>query len=245
MIKYLYYLIEKLKSKGVHMNQKGYKKLICCLLVVMTACSAGGCAKSKFPVLTEEEENLYADYAANLVLKYDKNYIDRMKSVELETEEETEATTQTGGTEESQAVAEMSMNDLLGLQGVQIQPAGYEVASSYPSDSGELGMSMTSVKGCKLLVVKFSVTNTSGSDVNVSMIDKTIQYRGVLNGTVKVNAQVTALLNALNTYQGTIPAGGTEELVLVFQINEHDAENIQSLELNVTYNNQQGKIVIQ
>lgn len=69
------------------MNQKGYKKLICCLLVVMAACSAGGCAKSKFPVLTEEEENLYADYAANLVLKYDKNYIDRMKSVELETEE--------------------------------------------------------------------------------------------------------------------------------------------------------------
>ena len=232
------------------MKQKGSKKLIGCLLVTMTVCLAGGCAK--FQVLTEEEENLYADYAANLVLKYDKNYIDRMKSVELETEKPTEKQTETSAEVsaetsdrgDTQTVAETSINELFGLQGLQIQPAGYEVADAYPSDSNALGMSMTAVKGSKLLVLKFSVTNTSGADVSISMLEKNAQYRGILNDTIKVNAQVTGLLHALNTYQGTIPAGGTEELVLVFQINEHDAETIRSLELQVAYHNQQSKVVI-
>ena len=77
------------------------------------------------------------------------------------------------------------------------------------------------------------------------MLGTKAEYKGIINDSVRMNAQVTALLNALNTYRGTISAGGSTELVLVFQINENDADNIGSVKLNLTYNDKQGTVVIQ
>lgn len=243
----------------MHMRRKDLKKCLCLGLVsVMTFCTVG-CVKSELAKVSEEDKDLYVEYAANLILKHDKNYIDRMRYEEV-TEEETtttppvqEQTTQNpnnpSGSQNqdrpSGGVSEIkSMNEIFGISGIDIQPNGYEVADAYPSNGSELGMSMVAVKGYKLLIYKFNVTNTSGSDVPLNMIESKASYRGIVNDSVRMNVQVTALLDAFNTYNGTIPAGSTRELVLIFQINASDTENISSVKLNVTYNDRQGTIVI-
>lgn len=234
------------------MNMRRIKKSLCFGLAAVMAFSGTGCVKSELAELTEEEKNLYVEYAANAVLKHDRNYIDRMQEVELETETEdiTEGQSYDGQNSSEQNAAEngtaavMSMNDIFGLSGIDIQTNGYEVADSYPSNGKELGMSMVAVKGYRLLVLKFNITNTAGADVTLNMMDSGAAYRGIINDSVKMNAQVTALLDAFNTYSGTIPAGSTQEMVLVFQINENDAENISSVKLNIIYNDKQGTVVI-
>lgn len=216
----------------------------------MLAFFSVGCAKLEMMELTEEEKNLCVDYAANAVLKHDKNNIDRMVSVEIETEEETtsvqaeQSSGEAGQTTVQEEALVTTMNDIFGLAGLDIQAAGCEVLDSYPSDGQNLGMSMVAVKGCKLLVTKFHIVNTAGNDVSVNFMDSGATYKGVVNDNVKMNAQVTALLDAFNTYEGIIPAGGSQDLVLVFQINENDANSITSVKLNITYNDKQGTVVI-
>ncbi len=236
------------------MNRRKMKKTVCLMLAALMAVSGTGCAKSELTGMSEEEKNLYVQYSANLILRHDKNYIDRMTYVEAESETETEVQTssnvagtdsqnQAGVSDSSAALTDM--NSLFQVNGLDIQPAGYEVTDSYPSASSGLGMSMVAVKGYRLLVLKFAVTNTGGTDVALDMLGTKAEYKGIINDSVRMNAQVTALLNALNTYRGTIPAGGSTELVLVFQINENDADNIGSVKLNLTYNDKQGTVVIQ
>ena len=220
------------------------------MLAALMAVSGTGCAKSELTGMSEEEKNLYVQYSANLILRHDKNYIDRMTYVEAETEVQTssnvagtDSQNQAGMADSSAALTDM--NSLFQINGLDIQPAGYEVTDSYPSASSGLGMSMVAVKGYRLLVLKFAVTNTGGTDAALDMLGTKAEYKGIINDSVRMNAQVTALLNALNTYRGTIPAGGSTELVLVFQINENDADNIGSVKLNRTYNDKQGTVVIQ
>lgn len=220
------------------------------MLAALMAVSGTGCAKSELTGMSEEEKNLYVQYSANLILRHDKNYIDRMTYVEAETEVQTssnvagtDSQNQAGVSDSSAALTDM--NSLFQINGLDIQPAGYEVTDSYPSASSGLGMSMVAVKGYRLLVLKFAVTNTGGTDAALDMLGTKAEYKGIINDSVRMNAQVTALLNALNTYRGTIPAGGSTELVLVFQINENDADNISSVKLNLTYNDKQGTVVIQ
>ena len=75
------------------MNRKKMKKTVCLMLAALMAVSGTGCAKSELTGMSEEEKNLYVQYSANLILRHDKNYIDRMTYVEAESETETEAQT--------------------------------------------------------------------------------------------------------------------------------------------------------
>ena len=65
------------------------KKTVCLMLAALMAVSGTGCAKSELTGMSEEEKNLYVQYSANLILRHDKNYIDRMTYVEAETEVQT------------------------------------------------------------------------------------------------------------------------------------------------------------
>ncbi len=244
------------------MKRKYLKKCLCLGLVGALAVGTTGCKQMDMALvtdLTEEQEDLLVEYVANAVLNYDKNYIDRMRFVayEKETEAETEEPTSqsqqtspekpTGGNESqkpSVSVPEtpsMTMDEIFGIPGVHIQPSGYEVVDAYPSNGEELGMSMIAIKGCKLLVVKFKVT---GNGSQIDLLKSGAVYKGIINDSVKVNAQVTALLDGFNTFQGVIEKGKTEELVLVFQVDENDTKNVRSVDLNIIYNDKQGNVTI-
>lgn len=225
------------------MGRNYRKKIVSGILAMTLLGTLTGCQKLQLDY-TEEDYDLYAQYAANLLLKYDKNYIDRMPEVEVETKKtQTQAPTAVSGAEENQTVV-TDVNQAFEYTGLSIRQNGFEVLDSYPSTSDSLAMSMIAIKGQKLLVMKFQVTNTTQTDQTVDFAKSGAVYRGVINGTIRMNVQHTALLDALNTYQGTIPAGQTIDLVLVFQVDESDATNISTLALNLTLGDKQVTVEI-
>lgn len=93
------------------------------MLAALMAVSGTGCAKSELTGMSEEEKNLYVQYSANLILRHDKNYIDRMTYVEAETEVQTssnvagtDSQNQAGMADSSAALTDM--NSLFQINGL-------------------------------------------------------------------------------------------------------------------------------
>ena len=60
-----------------------------------------------------------------------------------------------------------------------------------------------------------------------------MSVKGIFNYSVRTNALVTLLPEALNTYVGTIPAGGQIEAVLVFEMSDGYIQNLSEITIDV------------
>lgn len=214
-----------------------------------------GCKKVSYD---KADEDKIIEYAVNAVLNHDRNYI--VKMPERKTEPETEPTTvwisddnqggsngetpngNSGNSTGKPQPAVVSANEGFGLSGFTVTEAGYEVADRYPA--GNDGFSMVALNKNKLLVLKFNVTNNSNAQAALDMMGKNLSYRCLINNNTGVNVQVTALLNGLNTYNGTFEAGESKEMVLVFQINEEVSANINNISLYVAKDSKTSVIAI-
>ncbi|MCR5503764.1 MAG: hypothetical protein K6F53_12230 [Lachnospiraceae bacterium] len=133
---------------------------------------------------------------------------------------------------ESAASLYTSVEQAIGMSEVlSVQYAGYQVSDYFPEDIGNYFV-MNAQDGYKLLVLKFNVINKTGSDLSVEMPYRTVRYKIELNGEVK-NALSTLLLNDLAAFKGTIPAGGSEELVVIGEYMPSEIAEISSLRLVV------------
>lgn len=223
------------------------------LLVVSTLLCACGSDSLGY---TEEQEDVIANYAAQVVLKHDKKYMysylpdikDDMKEtqstvdsseqiIEPETEQyttdssESNHTEQQGGYSDTETVA---LNQVFGVEGLDIQYAGYDVVSTYPTDDSEEVFVIKAVSDSSLLVVKFAVINNTSQDITVNFMENGKRYKGIVNEMKKYNAQLTLLLDALNTYEGTIPAGTGTQLVLIFQTQLGSTADLSKLSVAVS-----------
>ena len=214
-----------------------------------------GCDKISYEKV--EEEDVVA-YAVNTVLKHDRNYIVRLPERETEAEIETTVWIEDNGSSNNnnnnnnignngsgsngQQTDIVSADEGFGLSGFTVTENGYEVGDRYPD--GNDGFSMVAVNNNKLLILKFNITNNTGSQAALDMLGSNLSYRCVINNNKSVNAQTTALLNALNTYSGTFEAGETKEMVLVFQISDEISANINNISLYVAKDGKTGVIAI-
>ncbi len=124
----------------------------------------------------------------------------------------------------------------LGLQDVvRITYEGYETTDYYPEDIGNYFV-MNAQEGYELLVLRFRVENTTGTDLSLSMPYAGTRYKITMNGETK-NALSTLLLDDLAAYSGTIPAGGSESLVLVAEYTPAALSSLSSLSLTVKAEN--------
>lgn len=261
------------------------KKIIAlsCFFVLMI-CSMG-CAKTI--ELTDEEQYLVAEYAAELLLKYDRNidtkyYSDdkittteefvteEVVTEELETTEEvTEAvtetteevgTTESDNTEASTTQAETDNVDLsgtsadkdfdiaafAGVDTVSVKYSYYMIAEEYPSmDHDGVAITIEAPGGYKLLVLKFNMENKTGEDQYVDLYSKDLEYSIIINDSKSAKQMLTILIDDLYTYQGTIQGNMFEEVVLLFQVSDSVAEEIEndSLKLRVTDANNNSTII--
>lgn len=213
----------------------------------LPACGASG------PELTEEQSAQIVEYAAGLMLKYDANYHSRLDEGE-ETEEEpveepviaveqpTEdepaeeavvvETTEEGTGQEQEEMPDKSIEEFCGLEGIAVSYTGHEAKDVYPEASGDtMVFAMSASEGCKLIVLNFDVQNTGGQDVNLDMLSKGTKFKISLNGVSPKYALTTMLENDLASYIGTIPAGGSENLVLVCELPEEEAGSIEAVTL--------------
>lgn len=232
------------------MKRKKLSKVVALSLTiasVFTLCSCAG--KLEY---TEQQEDVIADYMANLLLRHDVNYqYEYISEEETTTEEVTDEQEETtdlyaeeiNGSQDVNSTPEMggdnkvSTDDLASAlempEGISVKYDGYEVTDIFSDDEDSLFV-MKAVEGYRLLVVKFKVTNTTGEDISVNMMEKISKYKGIVNDNKKYNSQLTLFLNALNTFEGTISAGSTKTMFLLYQTQLDSAEQLSSLSVELT-----------
>lgn len=245
-----------------------------CVVIVFFAT---GC--EKVIELTDNESKLIAEYAAELLLKYDRNidykYFSGSESTtevitEISTSASTEATTtetvseittdvstdnavvtETPTTEEditdesteeevSGIVANQDQNfniaTFLGEENLSIKYSYYMILDRYPSyDQDGVYIEIEAPAGYKLLVLKFNVENMVNDKRNIDLYNKNVEYHVVVNNNRSAKQMLTILIDDLYTYQKQIEGSMFEEDVLLFQISESLAANLQDLKLRVEY----------
>lgn len=104
---------------------------------------------------------------------------------------------------------------------------GYSVSSTFPESSKSYVVNAD--KGKKLLVLRFDLYNGSDNDKDVNMIKYNLLFQVLLNDKNIGYTSVTFLPNDLASYIGTVESRAHESLVVLTQINESEATNIESL----------------
>ncbi|MDE6965191.1 MAG: hypothetical protein K2P30_16365, partial [Lachnospiraceae bacterium] len=193
------------------------------VIMVLSAVLMTGCGNT-IPEMTEEEQELVVEYAANTLLKYDKYYERKLIELTLEQElaedtvpkEEAMEETEEKPEKESSlkpdsevtiidntgdAVSEnISIQKFLGLDSVEITYTGNEVCDAYPEQGEDLFFIMNATAGNKLLVLKFQVKNVSGTETELDIAQSNTRFKVVVDGK-QTNALTTMLLNDLAYYK--------------------------------------------
>lgn len=167
---------------------------VCCMASMLMGLS--GCGNA-IPDMTEEQGAIVAEYAAGLLLKYDKNYTTRLVEEDAaasepeaeEKEKEKEPAQQEAAEAEKDSVSENEIADkkdgvsgvaaavnigsFLELGAVSVDYQGYEVVDSYTEGNDtDIAFAMNASPGSKLVVTKFLLTNTGTEEAVCDMLSK-------------------------------------------------------------------------
>ena len=156
--------------------------------------------------------------------------------------EELTENTETADDAESTAISDPGAITLSSDQSQEISEdiflsyQGYMVSSTYPESSKSYVVNAD--KGKKLLVLRFDLYNGSDVTKKVNMIPLNLLFQIVLNGKNLGYSSVTFLPNDLSSFSGDIESRAHESVVVLTQISEKEATNIQSLGMIVSLRGQ-------
>lgn len=224
------------------------KNRIPIMVLIGSVFALTGCSSISY---TPEQEDAIANYAADIVLKHDSKYgEDRIGEYETTTkppesvpQQETQPNQGDGGnagegngnTQVDTIATTGDITNAMKINGLSAEYVDYDVTDQYPSgDIANNTFVMKALENSKLLVVKFKLTNQTGQDVSINMMSDNRKYKGTVNDSKKYNSQLTLLMDALNTYEGTIANGSSQELVLVFQTQLDSKDDVNSLAISIT-----------
>ncbi|MGN0306584.1 MAG: hypothetical protein ACI4DN_00055 [Lachnospiraceae bacterium] len=243
---------------------------ICSLGLALTGC--GDLNVGQELTMTEEEQKLVTEYAANILMKYNAGSNMRVLSgrelllaeaqeeAQKEQEEKRQqlaeeyqnsqgtknVTTVSGNSSLGSSEAEMTAIEDLGsffaFDSLSIVYQDYEITDSYGQGDEEIMMAMDATAGKKLLVAHFAVTNNSSETVQLDVLSREGKFRLKADGTT-LQSQYTLLLNDLSMYKGDIEAGAVVDTVLIFELSQEQAE-AESLSLLITLGDQRGSITL-
>ncbi|MBQ8955380.1 MAG: hypothetical protein IJ075_00240 [Lachnospiraceae bacterium] len=131
---------------------------------------------------------------------------------------------------------DISLAEAIGTTDFDIYYTDHEVSKSYPSSGSvsadDVYMGMTAAAGDTLLIMHFNISNTEGLDRECDIIDLRPTFRVKINGE-NHTVQQTILPDDLSKFEGTIPAYSSADAVLISEVTEETASDIQSLSLIV------------
>lgn len=240
------------------MKKQIQSKTLLLLLLTCSMCCMAGCKSVK---VEEEKEDLIAEYAANALLKHDKRFNNKALMTETTTKKETtryvvetqkqeETTTKANQTNvgsqsgtSSDSNKNVTLTSAMGLTNFKVTYKSCIVTDSYPEgDATDSFSGLTAAKNKKLVVLQFNVKNTGKQKKKLNMLAKKLYYQLEIGESESQYAKITLLLNALNTYNATIDAGKSEELVLVFEVSEKSSKNMEDISLTITGGDIEGTI---
>ena len=244
--------MQRIRKKGTE-NMTGRKtKVICASLLGAMTLSVTACG-NEIPDLTEEESQRVGEYAAVTLLKYDANNRSRLVDPEVviaklekeaakeaeKAEQEAEKPQETDSPEVEMPTAQeditASMEEFFALpEGVTLTYEDYQVADSYPEDeSTEDYFALDASAGKKLLVLRFQMTNGTEQEQNINLLNTGDRYIITVNDSIRGNALTTMLPNDLSTYAETLNPGETQELVLLLEVKDDVASDVQKISLRL------------
>ena len=174
---------------------------------------------------------------------------DLQEGTDTEMLEEGETTEVAEGVEETDSSEAFSDPDAMVLssdQSQEITPGiflsyqGYAVTNTYPESSKSYVVNAD--KNKKLLVLRFDLYNGTDGDKSVNMIPLNLLFQIILNGKNIGYSSVTFLPNDLSSYSGTIESRAHESVVVLTQISESEAKQIDTLGMIVTLRGQDQKV---
>lgn len=218
------------------------KKIAGVLLVVAVTSVLTGCVDN-MPELTDEQSQLIAEYAADLLLQYSPNYHTKLVDIEETAEEETteETTEEMTNVSETQETSEETAEEstleivepevqpqevdfaqIVGLSDFSLKYDTYETSDSYPQDA--TGYRIDAAEDKTLLIVHFILTNELQEDVECSFFERNLSFTVTIDGK-KIKSMSSMLDNDMTTYINTITAGAQEDLVVIFEISREQADS--------------------
>lgn len=211
------------------------RKPILCVGLFCLCFSLTGCGLS-LTRMTEEEEEQVVLYAAKVVSKFNRaqnkgySYVDETKKEKAEAKEEQVKDSEADNQEE------MSLSEALGVEEVSFSYQGYEASSSFGTQDVAIPDADT---GYQYLILKIHAENTSDKDMLVDLLNHSLKYKLVINDESEAECMTTLSREDLSTYYNkSFKAKATDDLVLLFKVNQKTAENISSMVLQVARDGQ-------
>ena len=239
------------------------KKILTVLTSIIVMASLSACSLMPSVELTEDEQKVISEYAAGLLLKYDKNYQgslhnsneeDSIELVEIQEakmpvadNEQVKEGTDVNQPDYSEDLtaneikegndieySDLSIAEAIGLEGFEIIYKSFETHDIYPEEESEdLVFSMQAQNDMELLVLNFGITNDSDALKTCDILNSDSVFRLLINGEERVNASKTILLNDLSSFNESIEGYAMVDAVLVFEVSKGTASSIENIDLIV------------
>lgn len=212
-----------------------------------------GCGTPMYE-LTSEEEELIVRAAAYYVAKYniyqkdgisrvyDDDETDSTVQNPSDSEDNSEGSSGENSTENSTENAGKDVTTMAAAagmdNGLKVTYKSSEILA-YVSEGA--GYSVDAGAGFTFYVMTFEVKNPTEQDIEVDNTSAVPVFM-LTSGTVKTKSSVSFLSTDFSTYQGTIKAGESIDMVLLFKVKEADAEMIKNPTLEITIDGATKKI---
>lgn len=236
------------------------KKVITGLLVLMCMAALSGCGKDDVS-LTNEDNDLIAEYIAGTLLKY--SYDNEWKYQKLNTAEKTGVTT-TSGTNSStqtsaqsqagssQSTAASSSAAVSNAASSTAGTAAADLLASLPTALGLDGVAVTykdyvtgssypldayvsvpAQSGCEIVAVELTLANTSGHAITLNSSGN-VTFK-LQTGDTSVSNYASILKNDITALKNvSLAAGESKDVVVLFQVKESDANSVAGASMSAS-----------
>ena len=249
---------EKSSKKSLKNSLKNSLLSVALLLGVLILT---GCGEEPYE-LQDDERAVIVNYAAHIVAKYNVRqpegyrYVyqspedeaageeDLPQDVPAEDNEEEEQQLDDQTQEDQPADGKddapvkeqpaVTLSEALGLKGVQAVYTGAELTDHYGT--------VVPSSGKKLMILHVTLQNPTGKARKCDILSMFPQFRARVNGTLDTTAELTILPENLSTWEEKIPAGGSADTVILFQVDEQTVASVEQLELRVTVGEKSSRV---
>lgn len=211
------------------------KRFLLLMATALTAVSLFGCSKIS---LTEEQNDMIAEYLAGVILRNEVNYTEKLvtptpipsPTPKPDVPNPTEAAKPNSGASSSQGNAEntqvnVDFTQVVGIKGLKLNYEKYELMDEIFNGNEYLPAEDKK----QYLVVSFSIENTTDQSIKLKLGEQKISYQLDLGEGKRIKSLLTILDNDLRFFSNTIKAKETQTGVVIFQIQKNqslDSANI-------------------
>ncbi|MGN0344586.1 MAG: hypothetical protein ACI4EC_06460 [Lachnospiraceae bacterium] len=235
------------------MTKSRKKKSLLNIVLLAGTLILTGCGEEPYE-LQDNERAVIVNYAAHIVAKYNVRQPEGYRYVYLPAEEEAggeeeqSQDIQTEETNEQEQQADdrtqedmpvdsadaateevkpaVTLSEALGLKGVQAVYTGAELTDHYGT--------VVPNTGKKLMLLHVTLQNQTGKARKCDMLSLLPVFQAKVNGMQEVTSELTILPENLSTWEEKIPAGGSADTIILFQVDEEEVASVEQLELKVT-----------